>query len=201
VRAAGDGPAAGEPGAGEISVEGRRLLLERARQAIEGAVSGRPRAEIETPGAEGELARRRGAFVTLTGPDGDLRGCVGVPEPIYRVDEAVERAAVSAAVHDSRFHPITRAELPTLVLHVSVLSELRPIAAEAVEVGRHGLVIRHEGRSGLLLPQVAAERGWDRLRFLDETCRKAGLPPGTWRVPGCEILAFTATVFSETDAG
>jgi AmmeMemoRadiSam system protein A len=200
MRAAGDAPAAGEPGAGEISAEGRRRLLERARSVIESAVSGRALAEIETPDVDGELALRRGAFVTLTGPAGELRGCVGVPEPLYRVDQAVERAAVSAAVHDRRFSPITPAELPTLVLHVSVLNELRPIAADAVEVGRHGLVIRHDGHSGLLLPQVAAERGWDRLRFLDETCRKAGLPPGTWRAPGCEILAFTATVFGEADA-
>lgn len=186
------------PGAGEISSEGRHQLLERARRAIESALSGRS-PELEAPDVGGELARRRGAFVTVTGPDGALRGCVGVPEPIYRVDQAVEHAAVSAALHDRRFDPVTRAELRTLVLHVSVLSELRPIAPEAVEVGRHGLVIRHQGRSGLLLPQVAAERGWDRLRFLDETCRKAGLPPGTWRAPDCEILGFTATVFSEAD--
>jgi AmmeMemoRadiSam system protein A len=199
VTKAGEAEAARGPGADEISAEGRRRLLERARRAIESAVSGRPAAELAAPDVEGELARRRGAFVTLTGPDGELRGCVGVPEPIYRVDEAVERAAVSAAVHDRRFNPITPAELRTLVLQISVLSELRPIAAEEVEVGRHGLVIRHEGRSGLLLPQVAAERGWDRRRFLDETCRKAGLPPGTWRAPACEILAFTATVFSEGD--
>ena len=77
--------------------------------------------------------------------------------------------------------------------------ELRPIAPEAIEVGVHGLVIRGNGRSGLLLPQVAAERGWDRERFLDETCRKAGLPAGTWRTPGCEILAFTAVVFGEEE--
>ena len=84
-------------------------------------------------------------------------------------------------------------------MHVSVLGDLRPIEPDAVEVGVHGLVIRCDGRSGLLLPQVAAERGWDRERFLDETCRKAGVALGTWRMPGCELLAFTATVFSEEE--
>jgi len=99
-----------------------------------------------------------------------------------------------------RFDPVEASELAGLSLHVSVLGELRPIAPEAIEVGVHGLVIRGNGRSGLLLPQVAAERGWDRERFLDETCRKAGLPAGTWRTPGCEILAFTAVVFGEDEA-
>ena len=98
-----------------------------------------------------------------------------------------------------RFDPVLPSELPDLSLHVSVLGELRPIDPEAVEVGVHGLVIRGGGRSGLLLPQVAAERGWDRERFLDETCRKAGLPPETWRRPDCELLAFTATVFSDEE--
>ena len=183
-----------------LSAAARRHLLALARQAVESALRGVP-CEEPDPGDLGvELERRRGAFVTLTRRrDGQLRGCVGVPEPLYRVDQAVARAAVSAAVHDRRFDPVLPSELPDLSLHVSVLGELRPIDPEAVEVGVHGLVIRGGGRSGLLLPQVAAERGWDRERFLDETCRKAGLPPETWRRPGCELLAFTATVFSDEE--
>jgi hypothetical protein len=81
-----------------------------------------------------------------------------------------------------------------------VLGDLRPTPADEIEVGRHGVIIRCDGRSGLLLPQVAAERGWDRERFLDETCRKACLAPGTWRRPDCEILAFTAVVFGEDES-
>ena len=150
-------------------------------------------------GGGDELGRHRGAFVTLTSKDGRLRGCVGVPHPVYRVDEAVAHAAVAAALHDRRFDPVGLAELGELGLHVSVLGALRPIDPEGVEVGVHGLVIRHAGRSGLLLPQVPAEQGWDRVRFLEETCRKAGLPPRTWQDPVCEILAFTATVFSDRE--
>ena len=84
-------------------------------------------------------------------------------------------------------------------LHVSVLRGLSPIAPSAVEVGTDGLVVRCDGRSGLLLPQVAAERGSDRERFLDETCRKAGLAAGTWRRSECELMGFTATVFGEEE--
>jgi AmmeMemoRadiSam system protein A len=183
-----------------LSAAARRHLLAMARRAIEDQLSGALRPEDDLGELRLELERRRGAFVTLTRRgDGELRGCVGVPEPLYRLDQAVVRAAVAAAVYDRRFDPVAASELPGLSLHVSVLGDLRPIEPDAVEVGVHGLVIRCDGRSGLLLPQVAAERGWDRERFLDETCRKAGLAPGTWRRSDCERLAFTATVFSDAE--
>jgi len=183
-----------------LSAAARRHLLALARRAIEDQLRGALRPEDDLGELRLELEGRRGAFVTLTRrEDGELRGCVGVPEPLYRLDQAVARAAVAAAVHDRRFEPVAASELPGLSLHVSVLGELHPIEPDAVKVGVHGLVIRGDGRSGLLLPQVAAERGWDRERFLDETCRKAGLPPGTWRHAGCQVLAFTATVFSEDE--
>jgi AmmeMemoRadiSam system protein A len=184
-----------------LSPSAQRHLLALARRAIEGQLSGQARAEEALDELRVELERRRGAFVTLTRRrSGELRGCVGVPEPLYRLDQAVVRAAVAAAIHDRRFDPVAASELPELSLHVSVLGDLVAIAPEAVEVGIHGLVIRGDGHSGLLLPQVAAERGWDRERFLDETCRKAGLPPGRWRQAGCEVLAFTAVVFSEDES-
>jgi AmmeMemoRadiSam system protein A len=184
----------------DLSLRARRHLLAMARRAIEGQLAGETRPEEDLGELRVELERRCGAFVTLTRRhDGALRGCVGVPEPLYRLDQAVAHAAVAAAVHDRRFEPVGPAELPGLALHVSVLGDLRRVAPGTVEVGIHGLVIRCDGRSGLLLPQVASDRGWDRDRFLDETCRKAGLPPGTWHRPDCEILAFTATVFGEED--
>lgn len=183
-----------------LSAAARRHLLALARRAIEAQLAGVTPADEEVGELSVELERHRGAFVTLTRRgDGELRGCVGLPEPRYRLDEAVAHAAVAAAVHDRRFEPVASAELAGLTLHVSVLGDLVPIDPAGVEVGVHGLVIRGKGRSGLLLPQVAAERGWDRERFLDETCRKAGLPPGTWRNGDCEVLAFTATVFSEEE--
>jgi AmmeMemoRadiSam system protein A len=187
------------PGDG-LSVAARSHLLAMARRAIHGQLSGQPAAEDELGELRAELERRAGAFVTLTRrKDGGLRGCVGVPEPLYRLDQAVARAAIAAALYDGRFDPVEAAELPELSVYVSVLGDLRPVAPAEVEVGVHGLVIRFGGRSGLLLPQVAADRGWDRERFLDETCRKAGLHLGTWRNPDCELLAFTATVFGEEE--
>ena len=68
--------------------------------------------------------------------------------------------------------------------------------AEAIEIGRHGLLISRAGHRGLLLPQVPTEHNWDRTTFLEQTCRKAGLPLDAWK-DGAIIEAFTAEVFGE----
>jgi AmmeMemoRadiSam system protein A len=140
----------------------------------------------------------RGVFVTLRRRvDNDLRGCVGIVEPRFPLDEAVRRAAVSAALEDTRFPPVTLAELPLLTVDVSVLGPLAPSAPEDVEVGRHGVVVRHDERSALLLPQVATEQGWDRETLLRQLCRKAGLAPDAWRHPECRLFVFESETFSE----
>jgi AmmeMemoRadiSam system protein A len=179
--------------AGGLAPETRRRLLELARQAIASHLRG------ETPPADGEDASPpQGAFVTLkTRSDGRLRGCIGHVEADRSLVATVRRVAVAAATEDPRFPLVTADELPTLRLEISVLSPLEPIHPEDVEVGRHGLLLRYRGRSGLLLPQVPVAQRWDREAFLDHTCRKAGLPPGTWRDPACELLGFTAVVFGE----
>jgi AmmeMemoRadiSam system protein A len=184
---------------GELSPEARRLLLALARRAVEAQVAGEPLSRgalLAERAAFPELLRPCGAFVTIRQRGGELRGCVGFVEARHPLADAVERAAAAASA-DDRFEPIRREEIPGLVLDVSVLGPLTPIVPEAVEVGRHGLVIGWGGRRGLLLPQVAIENGWDRLTFLDQTCRKAGLPLGTWRNPRVELLAFAAIVFGE----
>jgi AmmeMemoRadiSam system protein A len=173
----------------------RERLLRLARRTIEAELRALP------PDDEPEvleLRRPGGAFVTLKRrKDGSLRGCVGIPQPLYPLDSAVARAAIGAAFRDPRFPPVVVGELPGLSVHVSALSTLETIEADAVVVGVHGLLVRWGGRSGLLLPQVAVAEGWDRETFLAHTCLKAGLPADTWRAPGCEILGFTAVAFGE----
>jgi AmmeMemoRadiSam system protein A len=114
----------------------------------------------------------------------------------------VAEMAVQAALHDPRFSPVSASELPGLDIEISVLSPLEEVKdVSTIEVGKHGLVIQEGSRSGLLLPQVATEYGWDRETFLDHTCMKAGLPAGSWRKKGVVILRFTAEVFGEKDEG
>jgi AmmeMemoRadiSam system protein A len=190
----------GEPGSAaslDLSALERCHLLRAAREAIAAKLASR---ETSRPPMEGGLAAARGAFVTLRrASDGGLRGCVGSLEADAPLLVTVTNMAVAAALRDRRFDPVTAGELVSLRIEISVLSPLEPIRPSDVQVGRHGLLLRHGARSGLLLPQVAVEHGWDREAFLAHTCRKAGLPPDTWKRPGVELLGFTATVFAEDD--
>ncbi|MFH1866067.1 MAG: AmmeMemoRadiSam system protein B [Candidatus Eisenbacteria bacterium] len=138
-----------------------------------------------------------GAFVTLE-KRGALRGCIGHVLAYKPLEQTVMEMAVAAAFHDPRFPPVTADELEELTVEISVMSPLVEVEdVSEIEVGVHGLVIREGRRSGLLLPQVAADYGWDRETFLQHTCAKAGLPPDAWKHEGVTILKFTADVFGE----
>jgi AmmeMemoRadiSam system protein A len=177
-----------------FTAEQQQSLLTLARAALTAAVAER---RVALPDAvDTAFHAPLGAFVTLT-IDGELRGCIGYPEPLFPLYETIVRAAASAALQDPRFPPVSPRELPEINIEVSVLSPLAPIAAEAVEVGTHGLVIERGTRRGLLLPQVPAEYGWTREEFLGYTCRKAGLPGDAWRDPDAKLFGFTAEVFGE----
>jgi uncharacterized protein len=142
------------------------------------------------------LLQPRGAFVTLH-VDGALRGCIGrvdADTPLYL---AVEQLAVAAATRDPRFDPLRAEELSDTHIEVSVLSPPVSGTPDEVELGRHGLIVTRGVRRGLLLPQVAVEHKLTREQFLDETCAKAGLPPGAWQQPETILELFTAEVFSE----
>ena len=182
----------GEPARGEFSQDERRLLLRLAHDAILSTLEGR---DIPLDPPTDHLAEPRGAFTSLY-LKGELRGCVGYVLPVSPVYRAVADTARAAAFEDTRFHPVTLLEATQLEIELSILSPPQPIAAESVEIGHHGLLISMAGRRGLLLPQVPAEHNWDRTTFLEQTCRKAGLPTDAWKF-GATIEAFTAEVFGE----
>ena len=169
-------------------------MLALARAAIVSVLSDSPSHPNEPDPVCFSL--RRGVFVTLE-VHGKLHGCIGVIEPRDPLRESVAHCAQSAALHDPRFPPLREAELPALQIEISVLSPLSPVDANDVEIGKHGLVVATEDRRGLLLPQVATEHHLSREEFLEETCRKAGLPRDAWRDPQTEIFSFTCEVFQE----
>ena len=144
------------------------------------------------------LSESRGAFTTVYS-NGQLRGCVGYPTAVMPLYKTVVETSQSAAFEDPRFTPVTLTEALGLKISISVLSQVFTVQAEDVTVGRHGLIISRQGYRGLLLPQVPVEHGWDRVAFLEQTCRKAGLPPNAWR-SGATIEAFTAEVFGDPGA-
>jgi len=179
-------------GQSEFSHEERTLLLQLAHDSILSALENH---EVSLDPPSPHLTEPRGAFTSLY-LNGELRGCVGYVLPVSSVYRAVIDTARAAAFEDARFYPVTIEEARQLKIELSILSPPLPISAEEVEVGRHGLLISLAGQRGLLLPQVPAERNWDRITFLQQTCRKAGLPPDAWQ-RGALIEAFTAEVFGE----
>ena len=180
------------------AVEGE-MAVRSARGTIEHVVGKKPVPELkQTP----VFAEKRGVFVTLT-TQGELRGCIGLPYPVMPLGEAIVHAAEAAALEDPRFPPVHRNELGAISVEVTILTVPVPLEGdpatrpERVIVGKHGLIIRGMGTSGLLLPQVATDYGWDAKTFLDHTCMKAGLSGGCWTSRNVEILTFEGQIFSE----
>ena len=183
-----------------LNNEQQDLLLGLARKSLEAAVRAGstrvvPLAVAEIPSA---LAVPGSAFVTLhaMGTPPALRGCVGFLDRSRPLYKTVMDAAAAAALRDTRFRAVTPEELAGLSIEISVLSHFWKVRPEEIAVGVHGLAITQDAARGLLLPQVAVERNWTAMRFLDEACRKAGLAPGAWR-SGAQIEAFTAQIFAE----
>jgi AmmeMemoRadiSam system protein A len=178
-----------------LSEADRRTALALARTAICGAVLHRKLPEVIP--SEGIFSVRCGIFVTLH-VRGRLQGCIGVTEPSEPLGEAVIRCAVGAAIEDPRFAPLKEAQLEDVSIEISILSPLEPIPPEAIEIGRHGLLVVNHGQRGLLLPKVAIEHRLTCEQFLEETCRKAGLAREAWKDPETRIFGFTCEVFSES---
>lgn len=176
----------------EYSQDERTLLLRLAHDSILRALEQR---EIPLEPPTEHLAQPRGVFTSLH-LNGQLRGCVGYVLPVSSVYRAVAETARAAALEDTRFYPVTREEATALEIELSILSPPQPIQPEAIEIGRHGLLIGRGGQRGLLLPQVPLEHNWDRVTFLEQTCRKAGLSPDAWK-KGATVEAFTAEVFGD----
>ena len=185
-----------------LDADAREALLRIARDAILAHVmrdpfdfaQGRP-AETWPPALATTLA---GVFVSIH-KHGDLRGCIGHIEADRPLAHVVAQCAVSACTSDPRFPAVSAGELPEIRIELSVLGPLETITGpDAIEVGRHGLLVEGDGRRGLLLPQVAVEWKWDAPTFLAQTCRKAGLPMDAWQ-RGATVWRFEADVFGENE--
>ena len=166
--------------------------------AHDSIVSALEKREVPLDPPTAHLSESRGVFTSLY-LRGELRGCVGYVLPKESVYRAVAETARAAAFEDTRFCPVTLPEAQALEIELSILSPPQPVLAEAVEIGRHGLLISLGAQRGLLLPQVPVEHHWDRVTFLEQTCRKAGLPLDAWK-NGAKVEAFTAEVFGDKAA-
>ncbi len=171
-----------------------RELMRIARETLRLAVEEGRTYEPARPESAG-LLEERGVFVTLK-KRGQLRGCIGYVLPTKPLYLAVRDMAINSALRDPRFPPVTPDELPALHVEISVMTLLQPVAdPKEIVVGEDGLVIEARGQSGLLLPQVAPEQGWDRERFLEGVCMKAGLPPDAYTWEDAKLQKFQAHIF------
>ncbi len=181
---------------GDLGSAEKRRLLEIARQTITAYVRDRKVPEIKEDNPK--LLEKSGAFVTIK-RRGDLRGCIGnfvSQKPLFRT---IMDMAVAASTQDPRFPPMTPAETEDMELEISVLTPMRRISdPKEIEVGKHGIYLVKGPYGGTLLPQVATEYGWDRMTFLEQCCRKAGLPTDAWK-EGAEIYVYGAQVFGEKE--
>ncbi len=182
-----------------LNSDDKKFLLKVARETVTRVVGHQPPLTYE-PVSE-ITAECRGAFVTLR-KQGQLRGCIGLIEGMKPLVETVLEMAVAASMHDPRFNSVSEDELDELEIEISAMSPILKVEdTDMIKVGRDGLIVRRGGQQGLLLPQVASEYGWDREMFLEQTCRKAGLPLDAWKMDGTEICSFSAEVFGENDRG
>ncbi|HDD46275.1 MAG TPA: TIGR00296 family protein [Candidatus Aenigmarchaeota archaeon] len=173
-----------------------------ARKAIEEWVTARHVYRPENYSKE--LTKHRGAFVTIyTYPKKELRGCIGFPYPLQPLIEAIINAAIEAT-QDPRFLPLSKEELDNIIIEVSILSKPELIKVknpneylEKIKIGRDGLIIKYGFYSGLLLPQVPVEYGWNTEEYLRNLCYKAGLDGDVWRQRSVEIYKFGAKIFAE----
>jgi len=178
------------------------ILVKTARKAVTEFLSNGNRMKLE-PDLEEKFSFNSGVFVTLNNPDG-LRGCIGFPMPEKKLAHAIVDGAIAAATEDPRFPTVKTNELNDIVFEVTVLTPPIEIDVsdpmeylEKIKVGRDGLIIRHSFSSGLLLPQVPVEYGWDVEEFLQHTCEKAGLERDTWKNEDVKIEKFEGIIFKE----
>ncbi|MCS7471116.1 AmmeMemoRadiSam system radical SAM enzyme [Stieleria sp. ICT_E10.1] len=190
----------------KLTDDQKSTILKAASAMVQAAVGGLDQSvAIQSLGELAELPID-GVFVTVKRGE-TLRGCCGRQGGLMKLGEAMADSAARTA-RDPRMAPLSMSELPYLDLSVSLLGPLRPIGVQgeqreqAVQVGTHGLRIQFGHNSGLLLPQVAIEQGWNARQFLDAVCRKAGLPAGVWLRDDAQVMLFDGVHFGcrfETD--
>jgi uncharacterized protein len=183
-----------------LTLQEGRLAVRLARDALTNYIE--KKKIIDLKGLPSVFDELRGVFVTLH-LEGDLRGCIGYPQPVMPLGRAIVDSAINACSRDPRFPCVRPGELKRIEVEVTILTKPEPYDApkkklpELVRIGRDGLIVSKGPFSGLLLPQVAPEWGFDSMEFLSQTCVKAGLSPDAWLDEDTEVQHFEAQIFAE----
>ena len=183
-----------------LTLEEGRTAVALARETLTNYIT--KKKIIEPENLPPVFAEKRGVFVTLH-EDGDLRGCIGYPQPVLPLGKAIVDSAINAGSRDPRFPKVRAEELGRIEVEVTILTqpeaytEPKKKLPELVQIGKDGLIVSRGPYSGLLLPQVAPEWGFDSREFLSQTCVKAGLSPDAWLDEDTEVQHFQAQIFAE----
>jgi len=181
-----------------LSTNAKRFLIRIALDAIK-SIFKKQSLTINTSDIPDELKFNSGCFVTIHKNE-ELRGCIGNFRQDKNIVENVAEMAIQAAFNDIRFPPLSEQELEKITVEISILSPMIPVNSfNDIVIGRDGLYIMKDANSGVLLPQVATEHGWNVTEFLEYTCLKAGIPRNAYKDPDTKIYRFEALVFSEKD--
>jgi uncharacterized protein (TIGR00296 family) len=187
-----------------LSEKDGQILVKAARMVVTDYLKNGSKTELGEKFQE-DFSFNSGVFVTLNNPLG-LRGCIGYPLPDKKLFNALEEAAISAATADPRFPPVKFEELDSITFEVTILTPPTKIEVSnsqeylsKIKIGQDGLIVKSGYNSGLLLPQVPVEYGWNEKEFLEYTCEKAGLHKEYWQKKDVEILKFEGIVFKEKD--
>lgn len=189
----------------DFSLDEANTIIKYIRSLIESELvhNSLPEIKLDKP----ELQEKRGVFVTLK-KNSQLRGCIGFPEPVLPLKEAIKEASKSAAFSDPRFPPVSKDELNDITIEISILTtpqEIKVSSAdellEKIKIGRDGLILRGPYGSGLLLPQVFTEYNCTPTEALQMTCQKAGLPRDAWQKEENKFYSFQADIFCEDSNG
>ena len=189
----------------ELSDEDGEFLVKTARKVVTEFLKNNKKIKFDEEN-EKKFSFNSGIFVTLNNPEG-LRGCIGYPLPNKKLSNALVDSAISAATEDPRFPSVDSNELDKIIFEVTVLTPPVEIKVNdpleypsKIKVGRDGLIVKSGSNSGLLLPQVPKEYGWNEEQFLDHTCEKAGVPKEYWKEKETKILKFEGMVFKEQES-
>ena len=185
-----------------ISKKDGELIVKTARKIVTEFLQSNTKIKLD-PEFNSRFSFPSGIFVTLNKKN-NLRGCIGYPLPNQSLSQALIDASISAATEDPRFNSVIFDELDEITFEVTILTPPQEIIVDnpkqypsQIKIGRDGLIVKHSFYSGLLLPQVPIEYGWNEEEFLEHTCEKAGLEKNFWKRNDVTISKFEGIIFKE----